>query len=324
MDVHNSDSEIKHTIAILLGFWLVFYVCRLLQTPLHAFLSSHMTVRSEYTVGEQLSKFYLFIVVLISIFSYQVSKKPRRIKLSILFLLLSLILYMAESNMITEQTQPVFGLMIVLSTGMLLLRERSWLSLTHLLMGFMAVAVGALSDLAHESEYIGSLLPTFLSQLLQILPEERFDVIGMAFVCLSAMLCFRVPLRHFVAGNTRGILSMLLASGMITVGNGFLHYEYDPSSRLHASALALTISGFVALIFANKRANKKDAVLTLGTENLFYLFILAFFVVLPSIHGNARSATALLLWLPIVSAVALYLWRYHPARHPGLMGSEMV
>jgi len=320
LDLYNNDGQIKHVTIIILVFWITFYICLLLENPLHTFLSSYITMRSEYTLGEQLSKFYLFIIVLLSVFSYQNLKEPTKIKLSISFLLLGLIMYMSESNMITEKTQPIFGLIIVVCTGMLLLRDRSWSSLTFFVMGFIVISFGVLSDLAHENESIRRLLPVFIFKLLHITSEERFDMIGIAFLCLSGILCFRFPLRNFITKNTKGTLLILLTSGMITAGNGFLHHQYNPSSKIYIVALAMTISGFLGLIFVNKSISKKDIILALITEDLFYLFIFSFFVVLPSIvYGGERNSTALLLWLPFMFFMAIYLWRYHPEHHTGVM-----
>lgn len=322
--LHNKDDQIKHVTIIILGFWFTYYMCFLLENPIDTFLSSLIPMRSEYTVGEQLSKFYLFIIVLISVFSYRVLKELTAIKLSMSFLLLGLIMYMSESNMISEKVQPIFGLIIVAYTSMLLLRARFWLSFALFVVGFTFITGGVLSDLAHENESISSLLPVFIIQLLHITSEERFDATGIALLCLSAILCFRVPLRYFITKNTKGTLLMLLASGMIAAGNGFLHYQYHPSGKLRLGALAMTIIGFLGLMFVNKSISKKDAVLTLITENLFYLFIFFFFVVLPSVYGNQESSTSLLLWFPFMLFMAVCLWRRHPANNEGVNGLEMA
>ena len=311
-----NGGRVGQGIAIILGFWLIYCVFYLLEAPYHAFLTKFMTIRSEYTLPEQLSKFYLFVIMLVSVYSYRVLNQPVKIKLSIAFLLLNLVFYMSESNMISEMTQPVFGLIIFVCICALLSLGHFWLSLWIFVIGFGVIAFGVLSDFARENETIGSLLPEVVFKLLHITSEERLDEIGIALLCLSAILCFRGLLRDFAVNNTKAIILMVLASGMITSGNGFLHYQYNPSCKIQPIALLMTIGGFLALVFFNKRLNKKGAILTLVTEDLFYLFLFSFFVVLPSIHGDSRSTVALLVWLPFMLFLAIYLWRQHPA-HTG-------
>jgi hypothetical protein len=74
------------------------------------------------------------------------------------------------------------------------------------IVGITLISCGSLNDLTGENESISSLLPTFIFHISHITSEERFDVIGIVFISLSAILCFRVPLRHFIAKNTKGSL----------------------------------------------------------------------------------------------------------------------
>ena len=315
--LHNTDSQIMHRVAIIFGFWLIFFLFYyLMRIPYHGLLRSIITIKyhlpAEYTMAEQLAKFYLFIIVLISVLSYQVSKQANKIKLSISFLMLGLIMYMSESNMITENTQPIFGLIIVVSTCIFLLRIRSWFSIVLLIVGFSLVGCGSLIDLAHEKEIVSLLLPSFIIPLLEFLPEDYYETLGIAFLCLSAILCFQVTLQDFLKRNKKVTLLILLASGMIAFGNGFLHWQYHPSVKRYLVALLMTISGFLGLVFFSKGSSKKNAIFKLVTEEWFYIFIFVFFVVLPSLHGWARSTTDLFLWLPTMFFMAVYLWRHHP------------
>jgi len=217
--------------------------------------------------------------------------------------------------MITEEMQPVFGLIIVSSTAILLLHSRLWLGFFLLIAGFAAISGGSLVDHIHERESIRLLIPDFIFPLLDMAQEERFDVIGIGFLCLSAIMSLRIPLWSFVLKNKKGALLVLLTSGMITVGNGFLHWQYGPGNYLHLFALTMTVIGFLGLMFVNKKSFEGEgAALRLITEGIFYMFVFSFFVVLPSIHGHARASTAILVWIPFMFFTALYLWRSHPSR----------
>ncbi|MHC4843947.1 MAG: hypothetical protein ACYTEE_09120 [Planctomycetota bacterium] len=318
-NLHNIDSQIMHTVVIIFGFWLTFFLFYyLMRIPYHELLENIITPTKyglpfEYTMGEQLAKFYLFIIVLISVLSYQASKQGNKIKLSISFLMLGLIMYMSESNMITENTQPIFGFIIVASCSIFMLRVRSWLSLGLLIIGFIMVACGSIIDLAHEKEIVNSLLPPFIYHLLDFTKEDHYETLGIAFLCLSSILCFQFTLLDFLKRNKNMTLLILLTSGTIAFGNGFLHWHYSPSWKTHLAALLITISGFLGLWFFTKSSSKKNAIFELVTEEWFYIFIFVFFVVLPSLHGRARSGTDLFLWLPTMFFLGVYLWRHHPA-----------
>ena len=324
LDLQSNDDKLRNTLIFILGFLIIFYICFLLEWPFNTFLSRYFPIstRSEYTLGEQLSKFYLFIIMLVSIFSYRVLNKPTKIKLSISFLFLSLSMYMSESNMIPGKTRPIFGLIGIAFAGFFLLRLRYWLSLILFITGFTLIFSGSFTDLIYENESINSLLPAFILGFFPYALEEQFDVLGIAFLCLSVLLCFRVPLQRFIAKNTIGSLLILLSSGMMTIGNGFLHYQYRPSNQLYVAALIMTIVGFLGFVFANKIINKTYPSFTLATEDFFYLFIFAFFVVLPSIHGRTRHWTALLLWLPSLILMAIYLWRCHSVHYKSVNENE--
>lgn len=315
----STNNQMKNTIIIILGFWIIYYLFYLLEEPVWTFLSSYITMRSEYSVQEQLTKFYLFTIILISIFSYQNSSKPVTIKLAISFLLLGLVIYMSESNMIREKVQPIFGLIIVSSTAILLLRSRLWLGFFFLIAGFAAISGGSLVDHIHERESVRLLIPDFIFPLLDMAHEERFDVVGIAFLCLSAIMSFHMKLWDFVLKNKKGTLLLLLTSSMITVGNGLLHWQYGPSKYLQYFALIMTVVGFLGLMFVNKKGfGRQDAALKLITEGMFYMFIFFFFVMLPSNYGDSRASTSMLVWLPFMLFMAVYLWRFHPSRQRGV------
>ena len=317
----NNDLQTKHFIIIILGFCLTYSMWYILyEMPLHMFLSRHITLCSEFTLNEQLSRFYLFIMLLISVLYYRVSNEPNKIKLSISFLLLSLILYMSECDIIADNAQPIFGLIIVPCTFLLLLRLRNWLSLTFFIVGFMLISLGLLSDIALKYESIGSLLPTFVCYLTEIIWEETFELIGITFLCFSLILCLRVPLWNCVARNTKGSLLMLFASGMISIGNGFMRNKASCITSL--CSLAITIIGLLGLMLANKRIDKKDAILTLITKDLFYLFIFFFFVMLPIIHGDRNSWAEVILWFIFMFGMAKYMWRFHPVNYGGFKRME--
>jgi len=315
LDSKKRVGQILPVVGIILVFWLIYFIFYLLEPPYHSFLASNISLRSVYTMGDELSKFFLFILILISVMSYQLSSDRNKIKLSISLLLLGLVLYMAESNMITEDTQPIFGLIIIPLTGLFFLRLRAWLSFILFVLSFLPMSGGVILDFARESELLFSRTPPFFLNLINSVAEERLDALGIATLCLSVILYFRILLRDFLAKSAKGAILIILASGMITAGDGFLHYQYKTRWELHFAALVLTSLGFLGFIFANRKISEKY-VLRLVTEEFLYSFIFFLFVLMPSIYGVARHSTSLVLWLPSMLVLGLYLWRRHPVNAP--------
>lgn len=301
-------------VAIFVGFWSLFLVLYTLAPLIHDAIRSVIPMQVEYTVYEQLSKYYVFIVILISIYSYRILNEPIRIKISICFLVLGLALYLSESNMIAEMAQPIFAFIILAYTFFLLYRSRSWFVFFLLLLGCSVISAGVSADFASEHELVKSYIPQPISNVLSIEYEEIYDVTGIGFICISVIIYFIDTIEKFIKSNTIGTLCILTTSGLVTVGNGFLHFQYKRSIGLTSFALMMTISGFLGLLMTNKYVNKKDAMLTLITEEHFYLFVFSFFVVLPVIYGNITAVESLVIWLPTLIFLGLYLSYHHPVQ----------
>ena len=307
------QGKMKDSALIILVFFVTYYMFYLLESPFHAFIESLVTLRSEYTIGEQLSKFYLFTTLLVSIFAYRILTKSTEIKLSISFLLFSIILYTSESNMIQETTQPIFGLIGIAFTAYFLFRLRLWLSLILFFSAFVFFSFGSLIDFVHERESIKEILPNFIYVFLDPALEERFDVIGALFFCLSSIIAFQVPLLSFIKNHSKKTLLILLSSLAISVGNGLLHYQYQPSDTLYMNAIIITMIGFSGLILSSKNINKDYPKLTSIPDSLIYVSIFLCFVVLPSYSPLALLAfyNSLLIWSPVIIFISIYMWHSH-------------
>lgn len=222
-------------------------------------------------------------------------------------------MYMSESNIIGETAQPIFGVIGITVTTYFLFRLRSWLSLALFFSAFVFLSFGSLIDFIHERESIKEYLPNFIYYFLDMTSEERFDVIGALLFSLSAILSFQVPLRHFLVNNTKETLLILLSSGIMTVGNGLLHYQYNPDNELYLFALMLTTIGFLGIVFFGKIINKKYKSLTSITDNIFYLLLFLAFVILPSYPAAIWMIVkySLFIWLSIIILMTIYMWRSH-------------
>jgi len=341
----------KSICIVFIGFWILFLLLMSMERPVHEVLCSeslstwgftrtdykegkvHKSLcskyisagnlknadplrrpKSEYRVDEQLSKFYLFIMILISLYSYQFVHDSGKAKIGICFFVLGLTMYLSESNMITTHTQPLFAFIILSFTFYFLIQNKSWLTIFILLFGLLSIFGGYMLDLIYDGRIHKLLVPSQLSLILKNIGEERFELIGIAATCLSAMIYFLNPMKKFAKNNMKGILSLIISSGLIAVGNGYLHFQYEPGRKLQLFGFFLSASGWLGLILTNKILREKDALLKLVPKDVYYVVMFVLFVLLPTIYGESnRDLISIILWLPTIVLFAVYLTRRHPA-----------
>ncbi|MGH9322336.1 MAG: hypothetical protein ACRD3V_20930 [Vicinamibacteria bacterium] len=92
------------------AFWISFLILLALENPLNSIVRLALSAApSEYGLLEQLSKYYLFLIIMVAIRAYQVAGHPEMVKLTLAIMMLGLSMYLAEGNMITNRTQPLFA-----------------------------------------------------------------------------------------------------------------------------------------------------------------------------------------------------------------------
>lgn len=339
--------SIKKLTLLFIGFWAFFLICMSLEQPTNkilcnknlstwtitdawnakgavfdAPLCSELIIsadpyhrpKGEFTVPEQLSKFYLFLIILISAYAYQVLKKPLEIKTSIGLFTLGLTMYLSESNMISNAPQLLFAAIIVPFTFYQLAKNKAWMTISLICLGFLIISGGILTDFIHQYPNITSYIPAQIPSLLETIGEEKFDVIGIAVLCLSVIFHFLKPLGGFVKNNIRGTFCTIISAGLITSGNGLIHYEYFPGQKLQLLAFSLSLSGWIGLMLTNKYVGKKDTALYILNKEYFYTFIFLFFVMLPLICGIRHyTLISFILWFPLLTFIAVNLYYKHPA-----------
>ena len=246
-------SDFRSILLVNIGFWSLFVIFYGLNKFLK-YLDLGIFLKHEYRLTEQLSKYYLLLTILISVHCYVTQNLRTRVKLSICFLLLGLVMYLSESNMIAENTRPVFGFIILVYTFFLLARNREWIPFLLLFLGCIAISQGVLIDTVHDNikfgrpDFIETILPEPIRNYLYKCTEERFEVIGAAFVCLSMINYSLESLIFFFKNNKYATFGFLATAGMISVGNTYLHWQHKPSLELTLFSLTLTIVGFLGLI----------------------------------------------------------------------------
>lgn len=297
---------------VLVGFLAVFVAVHLLQSPVHEAIGQFVDLRSEYRAYEQLSKYYLFLIILVATAAYSRSASVSRLRTSLAFLLLGTVLYLAESNMITEKVQLLFGPVVLGATLLLLYRECAWLPVFFLCAGTVVMFGGVMSDFASERKAIAALIPAGVMAVID--NEEIFDVMGQGLICLAAIFYFLDEVAVITRRDKLAVLVLLLASGFVTAGNSFSHYQYRPGDKLEGLALLLSLGGLIGIVIANRRMRRRKMELALPTERGFYLFVWVLFMMLPTMFGGTDDLASVVLWSPTLIVFVAYLYAHHSLR----------
>jgi len=232
-------------------------------------------------------------------------------------------MYLSESNMISQNAQPLFDLIILSYTFYLLLKYHEWKVSLLLLLGCLALSMGSAIDILHDYtefqrlEYIVTFLFGTIPDNLKFsyLTEETFEVVGAGFVCLSVIIYSIDSLSSFFKNNKLTTISFLVAIAMIALGNSLLHWQYKVSRELMAFSLALTLIGVLGLIKLSQNTNKKnnDTIIGLPDLEIFSIFIFSFFYVLPAVFGRISNTISGIVWLPTIIILGLFLFVQHPS-----------
>jgi hypothetical protein len=178
--------------------------------------------------------------------------------------------------------------------------------------GFGVMFGGIVLDFVHENRAVAALVPGSLVALLPT--EEVLDTVGQALVCLAAIFCFRDEVTAVFRRHRGAAVTLLLFSGLITIGNSFAHHQYRPGARLESLALLLSLVGFSGVVLINRRLLARDVRLQLPTEVGFYLFVWGFFVAMPVMFGGIHDLASLVLWPPVFLGLGWHLYTNHPLR----------
>ena len=302
------------TLTLLLGVIIFHEVCLSFDATLaELFKKYDVRYKDEYHVGEQLSKYYLFLIILVGLHHYQTSRDSKHAALGIAYFVGGLALYLGESNRITNDVQAVMAPLIIVSMLVCLIRTRLWTATAFMLLGFFLIAFAALADQAHGKHYFAEY---FLSDELRMFwmrfPEESLEVKGAAFYFISAIIACRVSLAEILRKDIKGVVLLALAAAVLTNGNGWLHFQYTPRGIFLHIGLLTTWAGFAGILAVNKRFSSTYVPLKIINENTFRIFLLGLFVILPAMYRRHRQPVSYLIWLPVLLGFANALWRHRP------------
>jgi len=310
-------------ISLSVLFWILFALIYILSLMDIESIGDFIILDGEYEISEQMSKYFVFLGVLISINLYSVSDRLDDIRLSICFMVFCLVMYLAESNMITNTLQPLFGVILLPYIFTILARNRSWIPFLSLVLACNLIMVGVLIDFVLDSQagrapdLITTLLPSSVVDIASSMEEETFEPVGAAFICYSVAVYSINPLQRVFRKGKYVILGFLIASAMIAIGNSFLHWMVAIGRVQTFAAVSLCIMGGVLLSVVINRVNRPRIIVGMPSQREVLTFIAYFFVVLPSIFGRVNDTLSLVLWFPLVVYIGMLLFVNHPATDPG-------
>ncbi len=282
-------------------------ICLAFSSTIDAFTFHFLEHRSEYRTVEQLSKFMLLLLALVCIGSIHSAKDLLTSRTAGAYLLFAVAMYLGESNMIKAKYQPVCAALILPFLGIWLLQARRWLSILILGAGLFCITLGVLNDGAQEGKYFAQMAPEFVISLVLSLNEEWLDIIGICFIALSGLLFMRDRLGTLTERSPLLFALVILLVLLTAVGNGFSHFQYDPSPLLWILGLLLAVVGMGGFFLLNQQLQNDPGRFFPSGSYKYYAFILLLFVVFPSMWSYHRLHSGFLFLL--VSVFVYFFYR---------------
>lgn len=277
-------------------YFLVFFSL----SEIDEFIYQFVNHRSEYSAIEQLSKFTLLFVVVLAIKCLSHEKDNVLLQLAMVYLMFSMTMYLAESNMIREMLQPLFAAFLIPLLFHGFFKKKAWLSAIFLVLGLGVVALGVIKDFVVENQAVAEAMPLSLIEFMTSLCEERLDMVGIGFIGLSALILFYSSLRKFAQQGLIVNCFTILAIAIVAVGNGLSHYQYKPSAALWLTGLLMALIGGVGIFVMSHYLMDDEQKLFKENPLLYCLFFFFFFIFLPSFGGGYSYIHCLVLWLVVV------------------------
>jgi len=344
---------VKRVWLVFLVFWLTFFIFISLQRPVNRLLCSeslatwtltttsnvegevylylcsdfkpslalderqkNLHPKSEHTVEEQLSNFYILLIIFISVYSLRVLSQKNKIRAGICFLMLGLILYLCEINMISNDIQPLMAVLIFPVTLYVLFRVKSWGALVFFLIGVGFLVAGVGADLIKESimDERFSFPSIFIdfSDFMNSFGEEKLDTIAAAALCFSSIILFFSPLQIFFRNNMKGVIAIVLSIALIAIGNSFL--QPGAGNKLLVISYLISLVGWLGIIFSNRYVLKNECKLYIYDQALFSAVCFVLFVFLPPVYKPKNiNLVSVMVWVPVLIFIAISLYKTHPS-----------
>lgn len=293
-------------------FWILVFLATVFWGPVYDLMNQIITMRSEYSLLEQGTKLLLLFMLTGSLIAYRNEELPARILLGLTFLLFGTAMYLAESNLIPEIGQPLFGALFILAIVWQLLKI-DLIALVLVFCGGAGIFVGMLGDfLSEHPEVIASWSLILSTAQIVVSLEEHLDLWGIAFFTYACLFVFRDILTRFFRNNRLNLAILVLSAALIASGNSFVHWQYQPGRTGQTIGTAMAFLGLLGVALVDRRLLKGDMRFGFFDRNVFYRNVALIFVVLPVIYGGLWSILNLILWLCFFTLAGAYLYQRHP------------
>lgn len=299
------------TLSVL--FWAFVAFITLIWGGVYELMAAIIRMQSEYTLLEQGTKALLLVMLFNSLIAFNRENDSGRVLLAIVFALFALTLYFAESNFINETLQPLAGAVFILvSLKLLLANDR--IALLALLLGCGVIVLGIVSDvLLDHPDRLPSWAFFQAWQAVAAEVEEYFDFWGVAFISYASLIAFRGPVIPALRESRKEFAALLAGIALITAGNSFAHWQYEPSPVFELISTAMAVLGVLGILRFGYGKDRAVPVFVRFPRAEFAVMLVALFVVLPIIYGG--SGTPINFFF--IAAFLLAAYRYLQLRRPG-------
>ncbi len=281
----------------------------------------------EFLLSEVASLVVVLGGIFFSLIAYA-NGEQRRVRVSVVFLMLFIATYIGENNMMRDDLRSQFLMVLLIWVGVELLLRRRYLPIVLLGLGCGVAFIGSLGDNTMQIQFEGvfgmTIAESALAPLQRIFGahEESLEVIGWGFFLAAAVRALDI---RFI--QTQSAVFFVLIAGAvlaITIGNTFLQAaDNDTFEGARKFGLFCSLAGvaFVcASVFVSYPVGYPRihcATLTLAAYMLF--------VFSPTTHAHQHSAT-ISSWTWIVPLLALHYYlvtrrRSAPAAQTGQAGN---
>ena len=276
-------------LSLSIVFW-AFVVClSLIWGDVYDLMAAIIRMQSEYTLLEQGTKALLLVMLFGSLIALNREDDDKRVLVAIVFSLFALALYFAESNFINEVLQPLAGaVFILISLKLLLASDR--IALVALLLGCGVIVLGIVSDVLLDHPDRLPSWPFFQSwQAVAAEVEEYFDFWGVAFISYASLIAFRSHITRALQESRTEFAALLAGIALITAGNSFAHWQYNPSPVFELIATAMAVLGVVGILRFGYGKDRPTPVFACFPKAEFSVILVALFIVLPIIYGGSGT-----------------------------------
>ncbi len=282
----------------------------------------------EFLLSEVASLVVVLGGIFVSLIAYA-NGEQRRVRVSVVFLMLFIATYIGENNMMRDDLRSQFLMVLLIWVGVELLLRRLYMPIVLLGLGCAVAFIGSLGDHTMHIQFEGvfgiTIAESGLAPLQQIFGahEEALEIIGWGFFLAAAVRALDI---RFI--RTQSTIFFILIAGAvlaITIGNTFLQAPDNDTfegARKFGLFCSLASVAFVcASVFISYPVGYPRihcATLTLAAYMLF--------VFSPTTHAHQHSAT-ISSWTWIVPLLALHYYlvtrrRSAPAAQIGQAGNS--